>query len=152
MTIMDALYRIDELKPNSYSQTQKIQWLSTLDGLIYREIIETHEGNPFETDEGGVNARSLDSLQDEEGGTTAPLVPITRVPGYGEDADLTTELLVPAPYDDIYIRWLESQIDYTNGEYGKYNNSIAMYNAAYTAYANYYNRTHMPKGKKFKFF
>jgi hypothetical protein len=154
MTIMEALYRIDELKPNSYSQTQKIKWLSSLDGLIYTEIIETHEDNPFDTDEGGVNARSLNSLQEDGEEGTAPITPIPsdKVPGYGEDEDLSTVLLVPAPYDDIYVRWLEAQIDYTNGEYGKYNNSIAMYNAAYTAFANYYNRTHMPKGKKFKFF
>ena len=123
MTIMDALYRIDELKPNSYSQTEKIKWLSTLDGIVKSEIIDTHEGG-----EGIV------------------------FNGYDENADLNTELLIPAPYDDIYLRWLEAQIDYTNGEYGKYNNSMAMYNTAYTSFQNYYNRTHMPIGKKFKFF
>lgn len=123
MTIMDALYRIDELKPNSYSQTQKIKWLSSLDGIVKSEIIDTHEGG-----EGIV------------------------FNGYSENADLSTELLIPAPYDDIYLRWLEAQIDYTNGEYGKYNNSMAMYNTAYTAFQNYYNRTHMPIGKKLKFF
>lgn len=123
MTIMDALYRIDELKPNSYSQTQKIKWLSSLDGIVKSEIIDTHEGG-----EGIV------------------------FNGYSENADLSTVLLIPAPYDDIYLRWLEAQIDYTNGEYGKYNNSMAMYNTAYTAFQNYYNRTHMPIGKKLKFF
>lgn len=123
MTIMDALYRIDELKPNSYSQTEKIKWLSSLDGVIKSEIIDTHEGGEDKV-----------------------------FNGYGEEEELTTVLLVPAPYDDIYLRWLEAQIDYANGEYGKYNNSIAMYNTAYTAYANHYNRTYMPKGKKFKYF
>ena len=123
MTIMEALYRIDELKPNSYSQPEKIKWLSTLDGMIKSEIIDTHEGGENVVFE-----------------------------GYSEDADLTTPLLVEAPYDDIYLRWLETQIDYSNGEYGKYNNSIAMYNTAYSAYARFYNRTHMPKGTKFKFF
>ena len=123
MTIMDALYRIDELKPNGYSQTEKIKWLSTLDGMVKSEIIDTHEG--------GENI---------------------VFNGYGEDADLSTELLIPAPYDDIYLRWLEAQIDYNNGEYGKYNNSMAMYNTSYVAYQNYYNRTNMPKGEKFKFF
>ena len=123
MTIMDALYRIDEIKPNSYSQSEKVKWLSTLDGVIKREIIDTHEGGE-------------DVIFN----------------GYDEDADLATTLLVPPPYDDIYLRWIETQIDYANGEYGKYNNSMAMYNTAYSAYANHYNRTHMPKGKKFKFF
>ena len=123
MTIMDALYRIDELKPNSYSQTEKIKWLSSLDGVIKSEIIDTHEGGEDKVFE-----------------------------GYKEDTDLNTELLVGAPYDDIYLKWLEAQIDYSNGEYGKYNNSLVAYNDAYDLYQRHYNRTHMPKGKKFKYF
>jgi hypothetical protein len=123
MTIMEALHRADALKPNMYTTAEKIKWLSILDGIIKKEIIDTHEGG-----------------EDVE------------FDGYEEDVELTKELLVPAPYDDIYIHWLEAQIDYTNGEYGKYGNSKSMYNASYGAYKNHYNRTHMPKGKKFKFF
>ena len=123
MTLMDAIYRIDNLKPNSYSQEEKIKWLSALDGTIKAEIIDTHEGG-----EGVV------------------------FNGYNENTVLTTEMLVPHPYDDIYIRWLETQIDYANGEYGKYNNSITMYNKAYSAYENYYNRTHLPISKNFTHF
>lgn len=122
MTIIDAIYRIDIIKPNSYSQSEKIKWLSTLDGTVKREIIDTHEGG-----EGIV------------------------FNGYDENTELSTELLIPAPYDDIYLRWLESQIDYANGEYGKFNNSIAMYNTAYVALTNYYNRTHMPISKQSRF-
>lgn len=123
MTLMDAIYRIDNLKPNSYSQEEKIKWLSALDGTIKAEIIDTHEG-----------------------------VEGVAFNGYNENTVLTTEMLVPHPYDELYIRWLETQIDYHNGEYGKYNNSMAMYNSAYNSFANYYNRNHMPKGKKLKFF
>lgn len=123
MTIMEALYRIDEIKPNSCSQSEKIKWLSSLDGVIKNEIIDTHEGGE-------------DVVFD----------------GYNEDSDLSIVLLVPAPYDDIYLKWLEARIDYTNGELNKYNNSSVAYNDAYDLYQRYYNRTHMPKGKKFKFF
>lgn len=122
MTLMEALYKIDQLKPNSYSQPEKIRWLSVLDGTIKRQIIDTHEG------------------ADE-----------VTFSGYDENTNLTTVLLVPHPYDEIYIRWLEMHIDYANGEYGKYNNSMTMYNMAYSSYFNEYNRTHMPLGKKFKF-
>lgn len=124
MTIMDAIYRLDELKPNSYSPSEKIKWLSSLDGLIKSEIIDTHKG--------GENI---------------------EFSGYNENTDISTVLLVPAPYDDIYLRWLEAQIDYTNGEYGKYNNSITAFNDAYAIYQKYYNRTYMPisKGTRFKF-
>lgn len=124
MTIMDAICRIDELKPNSYSQVDKIKWLSSLDGLIKSEIIDTHKGGED-----------------------------VVFSGYNENSDISTILLIPAPYDDIYLRWLEAQIDYANGEYGKYNNSITAYNDACAIYQRYYNRTHMPisKGTKFKF-
>ena len=123
MKIMEVLYRIDSVKPNSYSQSEKIKWLSSLDGIVKKEIIDTHEGGEDVSFE-----------------------------GYNENSDLSIVLLVPAPYDDIYLRWLEAQIDYANGEYGKYNNSIALFNTAYTAFANHYNRTHMPKGSNIKFF
>ena len=118
MTIMDAIYRIDELKPNSYSQSEKIKWLSTLDGLVKSEIIDTHKGGED-----------------------------IVFSGYDENSDLSITLLIPAPYDDIYLRWLEAQIDYSNGEYGKYNNSLVAYNDAYSAFQKYYNRTHMPISK-----
>lgn len=129
MTIMDAIYRIDAIKPNSYSQSEKIKWLSTLDGVVKKEIIDTHD----ECEKKG------DCVKHMEFG------------GYNENTELSTKLLIPAPYDDIYLRWLESQIDYANGEYGKYNNSIAMYNTAYVAFTNYYNRTHMPISKQSRF-
>jgi hypothetical protein len=123
MTIMEAINRIDSIKPNGYSQPEKVRWLSTLDGIIKTNIIDTHEGSEA-----------------------------VVFNGYTEETNLTTKLLVPAPYDDIYLFWLESQIDYWNGETGRYNNSISMYNNAYEGYERYYNRKHMPKGKKFKFF
>ena len=123
MTILEAINRVDSTKPNSYTQIEKVDWLSTLDGIIKGEIIDTHEGG---------EAIVFES--------------------YGANTLLDTELLVPAPYDDIYIRWLEAQIDYANGEINKYNNSLTAYNDDYDLYARYYNRKHMPKGRAFKFF
>ena len=122
MKIIEAIQKVDALKPNNYSQEDKIKWLSTLDGIIKAEIIDTHEGGSAVT----FNGYDMSSLE--------------------------TELLVPAPYDDIYIKWLEAQINYNIGEIGKYNNSMTMYNSAYSTYERYYNRTHMPIGKKFKYF
>ena len=122
MKIIEAIQKVDALKPNNYSQEDKIKWLSTLDGIIKTEIIDIHEG----ADKVEFNGYDISSLE--------------------------TELIVPAPYDDIYIKWLEAHINYNNSEIGKYNNSMAMYNSAYNAYERYYNRKHMPIGKKFKYF
>jgi hypothetical protein len=123
MTIMGAISHVDSIKPNRYTQVEKIRWLSTLDGLVKREIIDTHEGGEDVVYE-----------------------------GYDDVSALTKELLVPAPYDAIYFRWLEAQIDYANGEYGKYNNSISAFNDVYTAYSKYYNREHKPIARNYTHF
>lgn len=123
MTIMDAINRIDTLKPNRYTLVEKISWLNTIDERIMEEIISKYES----------------------GDTTVHTA-------YTEDTALTTELLAKAPHDELYLYWLEAQVDYWNGEYAKYNNSIEMFNTAYTAFANYYHRNNMPKSKKLKFF
>ena len=122
MKIIEAINRIDSLKHNTYTESDKVEWLSRLDTMVKKHIIDTHEG-------------------DEVSFT-----------GYDDITNLQTELLVPAPYDEVYLRWMEAQIDYHNGEYDKYNNAMEMFNTAYEGYQNYFNRTHMPKGKKFKFF
>ena len=123
MTIIEAINRIDLLKPNNYTQADKIAWLSTLDGIIKKEIIDTHEG-----------AESV------------------IFNGYDVDTSLDTVMLVPAPYDNVYLKWLEAQIDYANADTKRYANSMIMYNTAYSAFERYYNRTNMPKGKTFKYF
>lgn len=124
MKIIEAINRIDAVKPNSYSQEEKVRWLSALDGTVKKEIIDTHEGGEK-----------------------------VVFNGYTETTPITTELIIPAPYDDVYIRYLEMQIDYANGEYGKYNNSMVMYNLAYAAFEKFYNKEHRPlaRGKKFVF-
>lgn len=123
MTIIEAIAQIDELKPNTISQTQKVKWLSKLDGMVKRLIVDTHEG-----------------------GDAIPFY------GYTEDTPVDTELIVPAPFESMYIHWLEAQIDYAHGEYGKYNNSIQVYHNEWEAYRNYYNRNNMPIGKKVAYF
>lgn len=119
MTIIEAINIIDSLKHNTYSKNDKIRWLSKLDSMAKRLVIDTHEGGS------GV-----------------------FFTGYNADTDLNTSMLIPEPFDDAYLRWLEAQIDYANGEYKKYNNSIVMFNDIWDAYKNFYNRMCMPIGPK----
>jgi hypothetical protein len=119
--INEAINQLDALKPNTYSGSEKIVWLSRLDAMIKKNIIDTHEGGDV------------------------------TFTGYDEGTDQSTELIVAEPYDEMYIRWLEAQIDYANGEYERYNNSVDLFNTAYEEYKKYYNRTHMPKSREFKY-
>lgn len=46
MTINEAIKNVDTLLPNVYSDDDKIRWLSTVDGLIYNNIIKRCHGAP----------------------------------------------------------------------------------------------------------
>ena len=123
MTIREAIERTDSLLHNVYSRSDKIAWLSGLDLEVKKVILDQYE-RP--------DAGYFD--------------------GYRDSTPDSMVLLVPAPYDQMYLRWLEAQIHYHNGEYDKYNNAMAMYQTVLDAFANYYRRTHTPKRTAIKFF
>lgn len=75
------------------------------------------------------------------------LAPQTREP----EMEPETELSVPAPYDQLYLRWLEAQIDYTNQEYLRYNNAMALFSGLWQEYANALRRSAGAVGRR-KFF
>lgn len=124
MTIAEVIDKVDSLVSNTYSQEDKVGWLSQLEWIIKTQIIDTHQG-----------------------GTEDPFY------GYDSNTDPHALLLVPAPFDDVYLRWLEAQIHYYNGETDRYNAAIIMYNTSLEAYANHYKRTHRPlhDGRRFIF-
>ena len=116
MKIIEAIGRVDDLKPNAYDVEHKIGWLSKLDMMIQNQVLDTHEGAPE-----------------------------TIFTGYPVDVDQQTELMAPAPFDEMYIYWLKAQIDLAQGEYNRYNVEITMFNTEWQSYINDYNRHHMPK-------
>lgn len=118
MKIHEAIAEVDSLKPNMFGEGDKIKWLSRLDARIYEKIILTHEYNTGEEE--------------------------VVFDGYTE-GDGEKELLVGQPYDEMYIRWLEAQIDYNNMEYDNFNNANAVFESIYSSFRNAYNQSHLPK-------
>lgn len=45
------------------------------------------------------------------------------------EAATDDQLTAPYPFDKLYLQYLMAQIDYANGEYRKYDNSMALFNA-----------------------
>ena len=117
MTILEAITRADLIRPNELDPAVKLRWLSTLDGQIHAELLTTHEGGP------------------------------ETFRGYDGETELrTTELLVPHPYDELYLRYLLMRIDLEHGELDRYNNEAAHFNRLWQSFAGRYTRTHSPKG------
>lgn len=49
----------------------------------------------------------------------------------------TEALAAPYPYDGIYLLWMEAQVDFANGEYERYTNTMQRYNAAWNDLARH---------------
>ncbi len=113
MKIAEVVENVDIMKPNQFDARTKVDWVITIEGQIWDEIILTHEDAPEE---------AFDACA----------------------ANGESELIARPPYSDVYRFYLEAQIDLANGEVDRYNNSIEMFNAAWTAFRNHYNRKHMP--------
>ena len=123
MTIQEALTRADAIRHNTYTQEEKIEWLSRLDGKIRQLILDAHVGEP------------------------------AAFHGYDANTPADTQLLVGKPFEEIYLYWLEAQICYRDGEIGDYNSAIAQYNRLYGTFLDAYRKSHMPKsaGGRFLF-
>ncbi len=123
MKLKEAIDRIDEMRPNTAPEEEKIRWLDTFDRTVRNEVIDAHDDAP-----------------------ETPFI------GYNTESPYDTELLVPPPYDDVYIYLLESRIAYRLGEIGRYNNSAAMLQSVYDSFARDYHRRHTHKKGVYKYF
>ena len=118
MTFSEAINTIDRLKPNSYSEKDKVRWLIKLEELIEKTVLGSREYSVYDY----------------------------------ENIPLDTELIADSAYDEMYVAWLESKIDYYNNEYQRYNNSITHFNDLFDAYTTWYNRNSDHKQTQFKYF
>ena len=115
MTIKKAIARFDALYPNEIPYERKLEWLSELDGVVYDEIIALHEDAP----------------------PTAFTGYILATPG-------STHLMVPFPYDKIYIEHLNAMLELIRGNAERYNNAAGLTAVTFDSFAAYYNRMHTP--------
>lgn len=111
MTPNSAIENVDRLKPNSYSDEDKLGWINELEGMVQRLVFQQEN-------------------------TTQYVYP----------DDLAKELMIPAPFDDLYALFLEAKIDYYNREYGNYNNSAMMFEAQFNEYKKDYIRKNPARG------
>lgn len=117
MKIKEAIARFDTLYPNAFTHSEKLSWLSELDGRIFGEVISLYENAP------------------------------TVFKGYTSSTSDSTELLVPFPNDDIYIKFMCLKTDLINSDIKRFNNSAMLFNSAFNSFASEYNRTHIYKEK-----
>jgi hypothetical protein len=139
MTIEKAIDVADNLRPNTFTYIQKVEWLSKLDNQIYEEIFLmarknwTHEIIKEEID-GEVIEKENPSR----------LVPVFEFEGYDEQTPEGTELLADTLYDNLYIDYLIAKYSYYSREMESYNVATTVFNAQYQQYANWYRQKYEP--------
>ena len=63
---------------------------------------------------------------------------------YSYETDHDAVLLVRPPHDKLYLYYLTAMIDFANGEYDKYQNSMQMFNAAFGSFMRWYAQRYRP--------
>ena len=123
MTILEAIMQSDATNPNAYPETQKIIWLSRVEAMVKNEVVDAHEG--------------------------ADQFPFA---GFDENTDKDTVLIMPQPYDECYVHWLQAQVHYANDDFERYNCSILMFKSLFDDFKSHYKKNHTPKGSgRFRF-
>ena len=76
--------------------------------------------------------------------TDVMLLDILDVIQYRSPDDHDTELLVKPPHAKIYYAYLTAMVDFANGEYNKYSNTMMMYNEFISEYMIWYADHYRP--------
>lgn len=116
MKIGELIAYVTELKGREFSPAVYDAWLNEVEGLVQTRIHLVPEGS------------------------------VVRLVRDAEDPDAfdNTELSVPFPYDKLYAPYIEGKIDFANGEYERYENSMAMFEKFFTEYMAHYAQVHRP--------
>lgn len=137
MTPNKVIETVDRLRPNSYSEEDKLRWINELEGIVKRLVFQWDAEYIAEI-EALYKSEEITEEKYKE------LIDKTKPYAYPDDMD--RELFVGAPFDNVYELYLEAMIDYYNKEYGNYNNSVMMFESRFSDYKKAYIREHTAKG------
>lgn len=63
---------------------------------------------------------------------------------YDYDRDKDKALLVQPPHDKLYWAYLAAMIDFANGEYNKYQNTMQMFNSFFSEFMRWFALNYRP--------
>lgn len=103
-------------RPNNIADDVKLGWIKKVEGMIIREILETHEVSDLYPEEG---------LEE-------------HLASFGMDS----ELIAKEPYDDVYMFYMDMRNAYNVNDNRNYNGASTMYNNAMLTFQQYVNRNY----------
>ena len=117
MKLGKVIETVNKIKGQQYDTEIITDWINEVEGQIIEEVINRADGV------------SVD------------------VKPYDYKNDMGTELVLADNFKDVYLNYVYAKMDFINQDTERYNNDVAMFNAAYDSCAAWYRRTHIPKQK-----
>lgn len=119
MTVAGMIEQFNMERPNQVEDSVKMSWLrkceaNILDTIIFLRIPKDDEPTRDEWNK------------------------------YLEDFDYDSEMILKEPYDDLYIYFLDQRVAMNNNDTKRYNVASRMFDNAFLAYQQKYNREHLP--------
>lgn len=112
--------------------------MATLQGVL--DIIDSIKPNAFSEEAKTAWINEIEGLVQTE----VFLLAIEDVVQYTWPKDAAVTLLAKPPHDKIYWVYLSAMVDFANGEYDKYQNTMQMFNQFFGEYMRWYARTYNP--------
>ena len=131
MTLSEVIEEVKEKKPSTFKDEDLLKYLNELEGMIQVEVmgIDPYHIKP-------------EPIFDEEGNEIPVIQEETTEPYYIQytlEKDKNTILLVPSPFESLYMLYLYAQIDFYNKEFTAYNNSLSAFKGKYDDFVAWYN-------------
>ena len=157
MTVKECIDFVDAIKPNAFTNQQKTTWLNECEGLVQtdvflwaiEQIIQYEYYEPFST-------LSTYAVGDyvELGGRVYCCSTAVTTPGVWDANDWTEDttkhddknktLLVAPPHDKLYRSYLTAMIDFANGEYDRYQNTMTLFNMQFGEFMRWFALNYKP--------
>lgn len=112
--------------------------MATLQGVL--DIIDGIKPNAFSEEAKTAWINEIEGLVQTE----VFLLAIEDVVQYTWPENAAATLLAKPPHDKIYWVYLSAMVDFANGEYDKYQNTMQMFNQFFGEYMRWYARTYNP--------
>ena len=111
MTIQSLINKVQEEKPNTFQTDKLIEYINEIEADVADQV--------------NMDIPVYTSEPDPE----------------TNESDLDKELIVPAPYDRLYVSYLKAMIDYANEEYASYQLNQMQHVQDFTDFMNWLVRT-----------
>lgn len=134
-TVAEIISQYNTERPNQVEDAQKVLWLRKCERMIINEILVSHEHDLEE--ETRVDMKVV--------GSHLVITGAGSFEQHIDSFDMDTPLLVPEPYDDLYLHYLDQRIALNNNDKTRYNTAATQYNNALLMYQQYVNRTYKTK-------